>query len=155
MLENVSPHWIWLTMGCLLLAVEALVVPLGFFLCLGSAAVVMAALTFAFPALSWLWALSIYSALAVLSIWFWFAVIRKRRSARDKERDEVLNVKTRQLIGYRTELAEAVKAGRGRIRVNDSPWPVQAEEDYPAGTLVEVVDVKGITLVVRAVGGRG
>lgn len=151
MLGNISPYWIWLGLGCLLLAVEVLIVPIGFFLCLGSAAVIMAALTFLFPGLSWLWALSIYSALSVLSIWFWFAVIRKRRSTRDKEENELLNVKTRQLIGYRGELLEALKGGRGRIKVNDSPWMVQAEKDYPAGTLVEVTDVAGITLIVRAV----
>ena len=89
--------------------------------------------------------------LTVLSSLFWWKVVRKRSKAREEEDEGILNVKTRQLIGYRALLTEDIKGGRGRIRVNDSPWPVEADRDYPAGTLVEVVAVKGIMLRVRMV----
>lgn len=151
LLQDINSFWAWLGLACLLLAVEVLIVPSGFFLCLGSAAAAVALLLFILPDISWLWASSIYACLAVLSIWLWVAIIRKRRAVRLSEQSEQLNMKTRQLIGYRAELTEAVKAGRGRIRVNDSPWMVEAEADYPAGTIVEVVDVKGITLLVKAI----
>lgn len=151
LLRGIAPHWIWLALALLLLAVEVLIVPSGFFLCLGSAAAILAAVVFFIPELSWLWALSLYSALAVVSIWLWWKVLRRRQTVSQQEENEVLNVKTRQLIGYQAVLSEDIKNGRGRIRVNDSPWPVEADEDYPAGTRVEVTDVKGITLKVKAV----
>ena len=67
------------------------------------------------------------------------------------EGDGTLNVKTKQLVGHRAILAEDMQGGRGRIRVNDSAWPALADEDYPAGTRVEVTAVEGITLRIKAV----
>lgn len=151
MLESIDAYWLWLALGCLLLAVEVLIVPVGFFLCLGSAALAVALLVFLVPSLSWLWVVSIYAVLSVLSIAFWFAVLRKAQRAKAAGEHPDLNVKTRQLLGYKTQLTEDVKAGRGRVRVNDSAWPVEADKDYPAGTTVEVVEVRGITLIVKAV----
>ncbi|MDL2216829.1 NfeD family protein [Desulfovibrio sp. OttesenSCG-928-M14] len=151
LLRNVDAYWLWLALACLLLSVEVLIVPSGFFLCLGSAAAVTALALFFFPDLSWLWALSLYATLSVLSIWFWWAVLRRRRAARQDEENEHLNLKTRQLLGYQAVLDEDIKGGRGRIRVNDSAWPVQADKDYPAGTLVRVTEVQGITLLIESV----
>jgi len=133
----------------MLLAVEVLIVPSGLFLCLGTSAALVAAIRFFVPGMSSLWALTLFSILLVLSSLFWWKVMRKRK-ALDGE-DGHLNAKTRQLIGYRAALGEAIKDGRGKLRVNDSQWPVESDADYPAGTRVEVVAVKGITLKVKAV----
>lgn len=149
--DSPQAYWIWLAAACILLAVEVLVVPTGFFLCLGTSAAVVAAVLFFAPGISWLWALALFSGLMVLSGLFWWKVVRKRSKAREEVDEGILNVKTRQLIGYRAVLQEDLKGGRGRIRVNDSLWPAEAGADYRAGTLVEVVAVKGITLRVRAV----
>lgn len=150
-LHNLDAFWIWLALACLLLAVEVLIVPSGFFLCLGSSAVVVAAVVFFLPDLTWLWAVTLFSVLSVASGWLWWKLLRKRRSVTRAEQAEALNVKSKQLVGYRGVLAEDMRGGRGRLRVNDSPWPAEADQDYPAGTLVEVVEVTGITLKVKAI----
>jgi membrane protein implicated in regulation of membrane protease activity len=151
-LRNIAPFWIWLALACIFLAMEALVMPSGFLLCLGTAAGIMAVVVFFLPALSWLWSVTLFSLLLVVSGWVWWKLLRKKRGQQSGEEDEgLLNVKTRQLVGYRAVLDEGVKAGRGRIRVNDSPWPVEADADYPAGTRVEVTAVNGITLKVKKI----
>ena len=147
-LTTLQPYWLWLALACMLLAVEVLIVPSGLFLCLGTSAALMAAIRFFVPGISWLWALTLFSILIVLSSLFWWKVMRKRRAHEDEEH---LNIKTRQLIGYRALLDADIKDGRGKLRVNDSHWPVEADADYPAGTRMEVVDVKGITLRVKPV----
>ena len=149
-LRNIAPFWIWLTLACAFLVLEALVMPSGYLLCLGTAALGVAALVFFLPDLSWLWSLALFALFTVVAGWVWWKALRKKRGRNLVEEDEgLLNVKTRQLVGYRAVLTEDVKDGRGRIRINDSPWPVRADADYPAGTLVEVTAVQGITLKVR------
>lgn len=150
LLHGIRPFWVWLTLACLFLAVEVLVLPSGLLLCLGTSSLLVAGLTYFAPAISWLWAVTIYSALTVASGLFWWFVLRRRAEQR-KDGDPRLNRKIRQLTGHRAVLEEPVRNGRGRLRVNDSAWPVEADRDYPAGTRVEVVAVKGITLIVKAV----
>jgi membrane protein implicated in regulation of membrane protease activity len=150
LLHDIAPFWFWLALACVFLVLELLLLPSGFLLCLGSAAGIMAVVVFFFPSLSGLWSLVLFALLMVLSGWIWWKVLRKKRGRHTQEEDEgLLNVKTRQLVGYRSVLDEDLKAGRGRIRVNDSPWPVEADCDYPAGTLVEVTEVRGIILLVK------
>lgn len=150
-LPSINPLWVWVGLACLFLAVEALLAPSGFFLCLGTAAAVMAGATLLVPGISWLWALTIFSALSVIACWIWWRVIRKKSRSGEDEKESSLNEKSRQLIGYRGILEKDLRAGKGRLKVNDSPWLVEAEVDYPAGTVVEVTGVKGITLLVKAV----
>jgi len=148
-LTSLQPYWFWLALACILLAIEVLIVPSGLFLCLGTSAALMAAIRFFVPGMSWLWALTLFSILLVLSSLFWWKVMKKQRKAHEDGEDGHLNVKTRQLIGYRAVLDEDIKGGRGKLRVNDSHWPVETDADYPAGTRVEVVEVKGIILRVK------
>ena len=149
-ISSLQPYWFWLALAFILLAVEVLIVPSGLFLCLGTSAALVAAIRFFVPGLPWLWALTLFAVLLVLSSLFWWKVMRKRKPHED-EANKHLNVKTRQLIGYRALLDADIKDGRGKLRVNDSHWPVEADADYPAGTRVEVVDVTGITLRVKPV----
>lgn len=152
-LRNLDPFWAWLGVAAIALSVEVLIVPGGFFLCFGTAAAIIAALLFFLPDLSPLWTLSLFAPALVLTGVGWWKLLRK---GGDRiiagEGDGKLNVKTEQLVGYSAVLAEDMKGGRGRLRVNDSPWPAVADEDYPAGTRVEVTAVEGITLRIRAAG---
>ncbi|WP_424141140.1 NfeD family protein [Sodalis glossinidius] len=52
-------------------------------------------------------------------------------------------------IELRTRLSEPLSNGFGRLRVGDSTWRIQASEDLPAVTWVEVYATEGITLRVR------
>lgn len=148
MLQSVAPYWIWIGLACLLLAVEVLIVPTGFFLCLGTSAAFMAVLAFFAPDPGWLWMLAIYACLMVLSCLFWMKVMRRRPKDADSDR---LSQRSAQIVGTRLVLEEGIKDGKGRVRIKDSPWPVEADEDYPAGTRVEVSEVRGITLRVKAI----
>ncbi len=152
LINIISPVWLWFGLACLLLAVEVLIAPSGFFLCCGTAAAIVAFTVFLFPAMPWLWSLSFFALLLIIACYVWWKLLRHKFGAHRETPADMLNVKPRQLVGYRAALAEPIKAGRGRLKVNDSPWPVEAEIDYPAGTLVEVTEVKGITLKVKAAG---
>lgn len=147
-LQGVEIYWFWVCLACLLLAIEVLIVPSGFFLCLGTSAGLMAALAYFMPDLSRLWMLAIYSALMVASCLFWMKVMRRRPKEADSDR---LSQRSAQLVGERLVLREGLKDGRGRVWVKDSPWPAEADADYPAGTRVEITEVRGITLRVKAV----
>lgn len=152
LLSHVDPFWLWLALGGVLLAVEVLIVPTGFLLCIGTAACIVGALTFFFTGIPFLWELSLFALLSVAACYGWWAFLRKRRGGIDDNTESpVLNVKTRQLKGYRAVLTEPMQAGKGRLRINDSSWPIEADEDYPAGTRVEVLEISGITLKVKAV----
>ena len=118
-LQTISAYWVWLALACLFLAIEVLLVPSGFFLCLGTAAAIMSGVTFFVPDLSWLWALTLSSVLLLAACFVWFKALRKRFNSGSDDDKSSLNVKKRQLVGYRTVLTAAIIAGRGRIRVND------------------------------------
>lgn len=54
-----------------------------------------------------------------------------------------------QLIGRTAVLAEPIREGRGRIRLDDTVWRVSGP-DLPAGSRVKVVSVQGTELHVEA-----
>lgn len=59
-----------------------------------------------------------------------------------------LNRPAAQLVGRVVILAEAIEAGRGKVRVGDTLWPAEGP-DLPAGTQVKVTAFKGTLLVVE------
>jgi membrane protein implicated in regulation of membrane protease activity len=61
-----------------------------------------------------------------------------------------LNQRGNQMIGLQLTLDSALQNGIGHVRVGDSSWRVQADQNLPAGTLVEVVAVEGITLRIQS-----
>ncbi|WP_200779728.1 NfeD family protein [Klebsiella pneumoniae] len=122
------PHLFWLSLGGLLLAAEMLGGS-GYLLWSGVAGVVTGALTWLLP-LSWEWQGTLFAVLTLLAAWLWSKWLRKR-------------VKTQ-----RPADAPLVN-GRGHVRVGDSSWPVIADEDFAAGSKVEVIAVEGITLRIR------
>lgn len=152
MLDSLAPFWLWLILGGVLLAAEILIMPSGFLLCIGTAACITGVVTFLFTGMSLVWELTLFSLLSVIACYGWWTFLRKRRGGVDHvDHTAALSARDRQLIGYRGVLAEPLKNGKGRLRVNDSSWPVEADVDYPAGVKVEVLNVSGITLKVKAV----
>ncbi|WP_074012006.1 NfeD family protein [Candidatus Sodalis sp. SoCistrobi] len=138
------PHNFWLILGGLLLALEMLGAS-GFLLWSGIAALLVGLLTWLVP-LGWEWQGATFAVLTVGSAWLWWYRLRAADSGRPAS---TLNQRGQQLIGLRTRLSEPVSNGFGRLRVGDSTWRVQADEDLPAGTWVEVYATEGITLRVR------
>ncbi|MHD0451497.1 NfeD family protein [Serratia nevei] len=151
MLELIAanPLWFWLSLGGVLLAAEMLGAG-GYLLWSGVAALLVGALIWLLPQLSWEWQGVIFAALTVVVAYLWWYWLRRRPTAASGG-SPVLNQRNRQLIGTRATLTEPMHNGMGRINIGDSSWRAQAAEDLPAGTEVEVVAVEGVTLVFRAI----
>jgi membrane protein implicated in regulation of membrane protease activity len=60
-----------------------------------------------------------------------------------------LNQRAAQAIGRIYVVEEAIVAGRGKVRIGDTLWPVEGRET-PAGTHVKVTAVNGTVLLVEA-----
>lgn len=145
-----NPFWTWLALTAIFLVVEVVIVPSGFFLCLGTSSAVVALFTFLFPETDWLNAFLLFSGIMLVSSLFWWRVMQKNRGRSNDDADK-LGSRQQQLMGMRLVLDTPLHNGKGRVKLNDAAWPVEADEDYPAGTRVEVIEVSGITLRVKAV----
>ncbi|MEM0672984.1 NfeD family protein [Dickeya oryzae] len=141
-LENA--HWFWLSLGGLLLAAEMLGAA-GYLLWSGVAALLTGILAWLLP-LDWAWQCIAFAVLTVIAALLWWQWLRRRL---EKQPSPVLNQRGQQLIGLHTTLSEPLINGFGRVSIGDSSWRIQAEQDLPAGTVVEITAVEGITLQVK------
>ncbi|QIZ46365.1 MULTISPECIES: NfeD family protein [Dickeya] len=141
-LENA--HWFWLSLGGLLLAAEMLGAA-GYLLWSGVAALLTGILAWLLP-LDWAWQCIAFAVLTVIAALLWWQWLRRRL---EKQPSPVLNQRGQQLIGLHTTLSEPLVNGIGRVSIGDSSWRIQAEQDLPAGTVVEITAVEGITLQVK------
>ena len=96
--------------------------------------------------LDWTWQCIAFAVLTVAAALLWWQWLRRRI---EKQPPPVLNQRGQQLIGLHTTLTEPLVNGFGRVNIGDSSWRVQAEQDLPVGTVVEIIAVEGITLRVR------
>ncbi|MEZ2128330.1 MULTISPECIES: NfeD family protein [unclassified Sinorhizobium] len=138
--------WSWWVLGFVLLAAE-MIVP-GFFLVwIGLAALVVGILSLLLWASSfWVWEvqLLIFALLAIA-----VTLLGRRFTMSHAETDEpFLNQRTESLVGRTSTLQEPIREGRGRIRLDDTYWPVMGP-DLPAGTRVKVVTGKSGILSVE------
>lgn len=143
-LHGLGP-WSWLIFALVLYALEA-VIPGVNLIWFGTAALVVGVLVFA-TGITWPWQLVIF---AVISIVTAFAVRKFARSRVTITDAPDLNVRGHQYIGREFVLAEAIKGGRGRVRVGDSLWQAEGA-DAPAGTRVRVTSVHDAVLMVERV----
>lgn len=143
-LSGLGP-WNWLIFALILYALEAIVpgVNLVWF---GTAALVVGMLVFA-TGITWPWQLVIFAAISICTA---FAVRKFARSRTHVSDVPDLNVRGHQYIGREFVVAEAIKGGRGRIRVGDTLWQAEGE-DVPAGTRVRVKSVNDAVLMVEPV----
>jgi membrane protein implicated in regulation of membrane protease activity len=138
--------WSWWVAGFVLLTAE-MVVP-GFFLVwIGLAALAVGALSLLFwDSAFWVWELQavLFAVLAVAA-----TLVGRRLTLRNDKTDEpFLNQRGASLIGRTATLAEPIREGRGRIRLDDTFWQVMGP-DLPAGTQVRVVASNGRDLTVE------
>jgi membrane protein implicated in regulation of membrane protease activity len=138
--------WSWWVAGFVLLAAE-MVVP-GFFLVwIGLAALAVGALSLLFwDSAFWVWELQavLFAVLAVAA-----TLVGRRLTLRNDKTDEpFLNQRGASLVGRTATLAEPIREGRGRIRLDDTFWQVMGP-DLPAGTQVRVIASNGRDLTVE------
>jgi inner membrane protein len=147
-LASLGP-WNWIILGCILLALE-IVVPGVYLLWIGVAALLTGTLSFQLADVAiWTWQAQTVFFL-VLSIAT--ALIGRRIFSGDAEvTDEpLLNRREQQMIGNLATLEEAIRDGRGFVRIGDTLWQVTGP-DLPAGTRIRVIGATGGTLAVEPV----
>ncbi|MGB8400429.1 NfeD family protein, partial [Bradyrhizobium sp.] len=84
---------------------------------------------------------------ALVSVLTVFGVRRYARPELSKSDEPALNVRGAQYIGRKVLVEEAIKNGRGKVRVGDTIWAAEGE-DAARGAEVEVTGVNGTVLVV-------
>lgn len=135
--------WAWLILAVLLFALET-VVPGVHFLWFGVAAVATGLLGLA-TGLGWQTQLVAY---AVLSLASMFLARRFATTAGAGSDTPGLNQAGVQLVGRIAPVEEAIRGGRGRIRVGDTIWIAEGPE-APAGSRVRIKGVNGSILLVE------
>lgn len=139
---SLDAHWLWLSLGVLLVALEILVP--GFFLIwLGLAAAATGIITWILsPAVPL--QLGIFALLALATL---YAARHWLRQNPIESEDPLLNQRGHRLIGEVLTLTSAITDGKGRARVGDGEWTVRGP-DAASGAKVRVVGVDGSTLIV-------
>lgn len=131
--------WVWWILGLLLLAAE-LALPGVFLVWIGIGALATGILSLAlWETTYWTWQvqLLVFAALAVVATF-----VGRRYLARSDETatdEPLLNQRAASLAGRTATLQEPIVNGRGRIRLDDTFWPVKGP-DLPVGTTVRVVE---------------
>lgn len=139
--------WSWCILGLALLAAE-LLVPGVFLVWIGLAAIATGALSLALWSMPvWSWEVQ-FLAFAALSVVFVLAGRRFYDRGASESDQPLLNQRGASYIGRIGTLGEPVVDGRGRLRIDDTYWPVRGP-DLPAGTRVRITGAEGNTLDVE------
>ena len=135
---------LWFVAAVALLVLET-VVPGVHFLWFGVAAALTGGIALVAP-MAWQWQLVVFSLLSILTVF----LVRRSGGAGNAVSDQpVLNIRGAQYIGRVVTVEEAIRNGRGKVRVGDTIWAAQGE-DAESGAKVEVTGVNGTVLVVAA-----
>ncbi len=137
--------WLWWIVAIVLATLE-LMVPGVFFIWFAGAAALVGIIDFAFD-LPLMWELAIFAVLSVLCAYF-----ARRMVANDTTETDhpLLNERGASLVGRILVVEEAIKQGRGKVKVDDSIWAAEGP-DAQAGQQVRVVGVTGTLVRVELV----
>jgi hypothetical protein len=136
--------WMWLALGVLLMSLEV-AVPGLHFLWFGVAATVVALLV-------WLglqglgWQIAVFGALSIMALYFGRRLMATAAVGADPE-NAALNERGQQYVGRTVVVEEAIRNGRGKVRVGDTLWLAEGT-DVPAGARVSVKAARGSVLIV-------
>ncbi|AIK95773.1 NfeD family protein [Candidatus Odyssella acanthamoebae] len=134
-------HWSFL--GLVLLGIE-IFLPGSFLIWIGCAALLTAALTYLFDFM-FMGQIISFTFLSMVCVGFGARLYRCMKFSKEKT---ILNRKADQMIGFRFKLSDPITDGVGHITIGDSRWRVIGE-DLPAGIEVNIIDIKGNSLVVE------
>ena len=139
-----QPFWIWLAVGVLLLAVEAMF-STEWLLWPAVAAGLVAVMTAVGVRLGLPGEVAVFAVLTVI------ATLLSRRLIQKANPDGVdINDRDSRLIDQRARVVEAFVGGRGRVFVSGAEWPAVIEGEAPdVGQDVVVRGVSGSLLTVR------
>lgn len=145
-LSTITPYH-WIALGLILLTAEMLGAA-GFLLGAAIAALAMSLVTWIVPDVSVLWQVGLYALSAVVASVVYFQVFR---DAQSKPARPLLNRRASRLIGHQFKLSQAIDLNQAKVQIGDTLWSVETDQPIAEGTLVEVVDVKHMTLMIAAI----
>lgn len=142
-----AQFWHWWVLALLLIILEITLFGAFFLLWPGVAAVVVGVAMLIMPSIGWQMQLLIWAVLSVFFVGAWWVYCKNNPV---KASDEpLLNQRGEQYIGRVFTLEEPVVNGQGRVRVDDTMWKIESQEDFEIGTKVRAVSVDGTTLQVE------
>ncbi|MXO57937.1 NfeD family protein [Altererythrobacter salegens] len=144
-LNGLEAHWVWLSLGLVLAALEMLA-PGVYLIWLAVAALATGLLTAVFD---------ISVPLQVVDFVFLalIAAFSARRFLRDKpieSSDPLMNRRGARLVGETALVVTAIEHGSGRVRIGDSEW-IARGVDVSAGERVRITGTDGASLLVEPV----
>jgi membrane protein implicated in regulation of membrane protease activity len=144
MTGTISP-WFW-AVAAVLIALCELPMPGNYLIWIACAAALTALVGFAID-----WSLNAqltFFAIACLGCCIAGYFVYRRLASRGPDTDAV-NRRDLDLVGQSGLAGEAFVNGHGRIRLNDTLWLAEGDEDFAAGTALTIIGVRGTSLVVR------
>lgn len=145
--EWLSPHFIWLLIGLILLALE-FVIPglITLFFGLGAWLVAIICLVFDISLTFQLTLFLIFSLALLIFLRRWFQnFFSHGYSASEIETREMV-----EFIGQKAIVTKKITPeAKGKVEFHGSYWDAEAYETIPKGSTVEIIDKKNITLIVN------
>jgi inner membrane protein len=141
---SLEPHWAWL-LAAVVLATAELAVPGAFLIWIAAAAALtgVAALVLGVPLGAQLLLFCLFSVASVL-------LGRRYAGAGGPSADPLLNDRAARLVGETVVVVDAIRDGRGRVKVGDGVWPARGA-DANEGARVRVTGAEGTCLRVEPV----
>lgn len=140
-----QPFWIWLAIGVLLLAVEAMF-STEWLLWPAVSAGVVAVMTAAGVRLGLPGEVAVFAVLTVIS-----TLLSRRLISKANPDGPDINDRDSRLVGQRARVVETFVSGRGRVFISGAEWPAEIVGEAPVeGQDVVVMRVNGSLLTVQS-----
>lgn len=143
---NDMVFWWWWVIAIILIVVEVMTMTM-FALFISITAAIVGVVSWIFADLTWSSQFILWSLLSLASIVGWHFY---RKVNPQKETDQpALNKRGHQYVGRSFTLDEPIINGTGKIKVDDSTWKVESDEDFNKGDKVKVTSIDGVILKVE------
>ena len=142
-LNDLDAHWVWLTLGLLLAALEMLV-PGVYLIWLAVAAIITGVLTGLFDLSLPLQVIDFVFLALILA----FSAKRFLRDKPIESADPLMNRRGARMVGETALVVQAIEHGSGRVHIGDSDW-IARGPDVAAGERVRIVGSEGASLLVE------
>lgn len=136
--------WHWLVLA-LVLGVAEILLPATVIIWFALGAGLTSAVMVVLPELSLLGQALVFGVASVLGL-----VIGRRLLTRDSGPASTLNQGARAMLGKQAVVSEAIRDGRGAVRIGDSRWAASGP-DLDEGAAVRIVNVRSSVVEVQAV----